>query len=1039
MKKFIAVLIAAVMAFTLVPVTAFAANGPMPPHEPGEMGPWGNACISVFDMEQDREAVVFYAGKEITDMPEGFDYDLATNTLTITDVDRPNDELSVRMMGDDFTLRVIGDCAFAVMYVNDYEYSTCVNITGTGTLTLNEKKEYLYGLSMFGGDENKHVNIEKSVTVHSYAGAGEGSAPVYAYSKRPDPAGILTEEGVPVEGFTGEENTYEDCETVDVAIKRDPDKEVYHGKRLISKDDPEGIYTENSKLSNGDVYVSRYVYIPELDVYDNDQDYSWVRLTAEQFAAQYEYATALQPARIRYFTEWGWEERGENALLLTSAGDPDELFAAINYYGDSYDIYRIHWDEAQDIYFADGNAVYRNKSKNDFDSLGFAVQTETKDEHVTIRCWAMPPGSEGNWESDYDVVSRASDPESFYVQTATYKITQGESLESQVVLEEGYVFQKVQYTDDDEPEAYVDTYDAVEGETKFSVEKSLFDSGESDFSYVMTPVTREVEIHVVPPNQKVEDYQASGDYWTKDGQDYTVIGWSYGGYADNTYYDLYPVSFDEEKGYNFRGDSIGEVDPDELPDQGYTRVMEDQPYEFVSDGTLIRRECAVYTDDEDTRYLAYKEYYDDPDYLIFTYDPDKTITFGDNEEMVYYYDLTPVEGLTVDDLHDTAYTVHTGWYRYALAGTEYTHLGDGTEPEPVYSGKTGECDWSYDPATFTLTISGNGETGGYDEENPAPWSEFTVKNVDIKDGVKHIRSCNFNNTDIESVTIPDSVEHIGMITFRDCKKLREVKLSKNLKSIAGGAFNGCSALEKIDIPDKVESIGPFAFGNCSNLAEIKVPDSLYDVGASIFENTKWYADQPDGPVYVGKAYYGYHGALPGNTVLKIKEGTVSIAAGTMSDSYPKENLAGVVFPSTITKIPAMFLFYGCKNIKEFEIPATVTEIEDKALGYWRDEEAGEMKKIEGLTIVGEKGSEAERYANDNGFIFKEKGGVLMGDANGDGNVDISDVTTVQRHAAELETLTGDRFTAGDVDRNGVINVTDATLIQKYLVEIVPEF
>ena len=190
---------------------------------------------------------------------------------------------------------------------------------------------------------------------------------------------------------------------------------------------------------------------------------------------------------------------------------------------------------------------------------------------------------------------------------------------------------------------------------------------------------------------------------------------------------------------------------------------------------------------------------------------------------------------------------------------------------------------------------------------------------------------------------------------------------------------------------------------------------------------------------MGKVYYGYHGALPGNTVLKIKEGTVSIAAGTMSDSYPKENLAGVVFPSTITKIPAMFLFYGCKNIKEFEIPATVTEIEDKALGYWRDEEAGEMKKIEGLTIVGEKGSEAERYANDNGFIFKEKGGVLMGDANGDGNVDISDVTTVQRHAAELETLTGDRFTAGDVDRNGVINVTDATLIQKYLAEIVPEF
>ena len=135
----------------------------------------------------------------------------------------------------------------------------------------------------------------------------------------------------------------------------------------------------------------------------------------------------------------------------------------------------------------------------------------------------------------------------------------------------------------------------------------------------------------------------------------------------------------------------------------------------------------------------------------------------------------------------------------------------------------------------------------------------------------------------------------------------------------------------------------------------------------------------------------------------------------------------------------MYLFNDCRNIKEFEIPAAVTDIEYGALGYYYDEEEDDLKKIEGLTIVGEKGSEAERYAKDNGFAFREKGSYILGDANGDGSVTVSDVTTVQRHTAELEFLTGDRFAAADVNKDGVVNVDDATLIQKYIAEMITEF
>ena len=54
---------------------------------------------------------------------------------------------------------------------------------------------------------------------------------------------------------------------------------------------------------------------------------------------------------------------------------------------------------------------------------------------------------------------------------------------------------------------------------------------------------------------------------------------------------------------------------------------------------------------------------------------------------------------------------------------------------------------------------------------------------------------------------------------------------------------------------------------------------------------------------------------------------------------------------------------------------------------------------------------------------------MLGDANGDQVIDISDVTYIQRHAADLELLEGVYFKAADVDGNGTVDISDATTIQ----------
>ena len=57
-----------------------------------------------------------------------------------------------------------------------------------------------------------------------------------------------------------------------------------------------------------------------------------------------------------------------------------------------------------------------------------------------------------------------------------------------------------------------------------------------------------------------------------------------------------------------------------------------------------------------------------------------------------------------------------------------------------------------------------------------------------------------------------------------------------------------------------------------------------------------------------------------------------------------------------------------------------------------------------------------------------------GDVNGDGTVNINDATDIQRHLAELTTLTDSELAAADANGDGVVDINDATHLQKYLAE-----
>lgn len=63
--------------------------------------------------------------------------------------------------------------------------------------------------------------------------------------------------------------------------------------------------------------------------------------------------------------------------------------------------------------------------------------------------------------------------------------------------------------------------------------------------------------------------------------------------------------------------------------------------------------------------------------------------------------------------------------------------------------------------------------------------------------------------------------------------------------------------------------------------------------------------------------------------------------------------------------------------------------------------------------------------------FYYQGELLLGDANLDGEADITDATTVQRYDVKLTHLSDTALTTADVDRDGEVTVIDATWLQRY--------
>ena len=82
---------------------------------------------------------------------------------------------------------------------------------------------------------------------------------------------------------------------------------------------------------------------------------------------------------------------------------------------------------------------------------------------------------------------------------------------------------------------------------------------------------------------------------------------------------------------------------------------------------------------------------------------------------------------------------------------------------------------------------------------------FLGQVTDIGGGA--FRGCGFTE-----FTVPETVTQLGAAAFKDCEKLRSVRLPEaGLEQIPDECFRNCASLISVNLPDGVTRLGTYAF------------------------------------------------------------------------------------------------------------------------------------------------------------------------------------------------------------------------------------
>ena len=171
-----------------------------------------------------------------------------------------------------------------------------------------------------------------------------------------------------------------------------------------------------------------------------------------------------------------------------------------------------------------------------------------------------------------------------------------------------------------------------------------------------------------------------------------------------------------------------------------------------------------------------------------------------------------------------------------------------------------------------------------------------------------------------SISLPDSILSIGTYAFYGCESMVSIKLSQGINSIGERTFTNCASLEQIDFPDSITIIGDYAFSGCGSLTSIELPDSLNKINTHAFDGSGLTSVIIPDACEVIESY-----AFTDNT--KLAEATLPSSLQEIG-AYCFENcdaLTSITIPDSVSSI-STYVFNDCDSLATVVLGNGITEI-----------------------------------------------------------------------------------------------------------------
>ena len=185
-----------------------------------------------------------------------------------------------------------------------------------------------------------------------------------------------------------------------------------------------------------------------------------------------------------------------------------------------------------------------------------------------------------------------------------------------------------------------------------------------------------------------------------------------------------------------------------------------------------------------------------------------------------------------------------------------------------------------------------------------------------------------NQTQLISISLPDSLTSIGDYAFYGCTGLTSVTIGSGVTSIGSSAFASCSSLESITIPFVGAKAGvtssntyqyPFGyiFGTSRYNGGVATEQYYYGSSTSSTTSTTYYIPSSLKSVTVtgGNILYGAFYNCTGLTSVTIGKGVTSIGDSAFRDC----GLTSITIPDSVTSIGGS-AFSSCSSLESITIP-----------------------------------------------------------------------------------------------------------------------